>query len=77
MSGSIFGGMGGGGGGMAAYQAQQNQMQIDAASAMASKQNAQTTADKLMEDAKQKNISAMVERTQFYSHLTDKINLSQ
>ncbi len=75
MSGSILGGMGGGG--MAAFQSQQNQQQLDAASAMASAQNTQTTVEKLFEDVKQKRMNAMVEKTQFYSHMTDKINLGQ
>jgi hypothetical protein len=76
MGGSILGGMGGGGG-MAAFQTLQNQQQLDAASAMASAQNTQTTIKKLFEDAKQKEMNAMVEQTQFFSHMTDKINLGQ
>ena len=77
MSGSIFGGMGGGGGGMAAYQTQLNQQQIDAASAATSRENTDTMVRKLVEDTKQKQINETVEKTQFYSRLTDKINLGQ
>ncbi len=76
MAGSIFGGMGGGGG-MAAYQTQQNQQQLDAASAATSAENTQTTIRKMVEDTKQKQMNEMIEKTQFYSHMTDKINLGQ
>ncbi|OWQ88261.1 hypothetical protein CDN98_09060 [Roseateles terrae] len=62
---------------MAAFQSQQNQQQLDMASAMSSAQNTQTMVQKMMEEANQKRTTAMIEKTQYYSHLPDKINLGQ
>lgn len=76
MAGAIMGGMGGGNP-MSTMQNQINQQQMDAASAATSRENTQTSIQKMVQDAQNKKISMWVEQNNFSSGLASKIDLSR
>lgn len=75
MAGAIMGGMGGGNQ-LSNIQNQINQHQMDAASAATSRENTQTAIQKMVMDAENKKTTMKVEQSNFYSGLSNKINLS-
>lgn len=75
MGGPLFGMGMGGGNPLSNMQNQINQQQMDAASAATSRENTQTTIQKMHQDAQNKKVSMWVEQTNFTSNLASKVDL--